>query len=388
MDSQKLLRRAFWAISVLLASSAAALGQNDPADDSAMMGKGEYALSSSSWTTADHPQDASSDLMNLGRSLDSPRWTASGEFIILERMDTVNQTLISTYPGVPSPTTQFTVGQGTDRVSSGDLTQGFAGGPKVGLMCHVDNGCHLEFSFFEIDGWDNTASIASGPNTTPVFVAPGGFVQTTDSATQYMQWMYATRLYNAEINVGWDLCSRVTVLAGFRWVHLGEELHGTIWPPDSSPGPARTAPFWDNTTRNNLFGSQLGADCKIFSHAGFSIDGLVKAGIYDNVADETSGVSIFRHVYWESASTNHGAFLGEIDLRCKYQVTQRLSLKIGYEGMWLQGVALAPGQISETQSQITPVPHSLPLVSVQALGVDSRSGVFYHGATVGLEYSF
>ena len=73
------------------------------------------------------------------------------------------------------------------------------------------------------------------------------------------------------------------------------------------------------------------------------MDGLVKAGIFDNEAEETTGVSIYRTVYRESASTNHAAFLGEIDLQCKYQVTERLSLKLAYEAMWLQGVALRAG---------------------------------------------
>jgi len=59
-------------------------------------------------------------------------------------------------------------------------------------------------------------------------------------------------------------------------------------------------------------------------------------------------------------------------------------LKIGYEAMCLQGVALAPGQIPETQSDIV----SFRDVSVRALGINSGSGVFYHGATAGLEYAF
>ena len=84
-----------------------------------------------------------------------------------------------------------------------------------------------------------------------------------------------------------------------------------------------------------------------------------------------------------SASTNPAAFVGETGLQCKYQVTQRLLLRAGYEAIWLQGVALAPGQIQETyhtdiEGQST----------MQALGVNCGSGVFYHGATAGLEYSF
>jgi hypothetical protein len=114
----------------------------------------------------------------------------------------------------------------------------------------------------------------------------------------------------------------------------------------------------------------------------FSIDGLVKAGIFDNNAEETTGVSIFKVVKPSSASTNHAAFVGETGLQCKYQVTERLLLRAGYEAIWLQGVALAPGQIQETCTT------SLTPVTVQALGINCNSGVFYHGATAGLEYSF
>lgn len=165
MDSLKRLSRVFWAISVWLASSAAALGQYDPAADSAMTGKGQGWLSSSSGTTADQPRDAGGNLVDLGRLADPPRWTVSGEFIILERMDTVHQTLVATYPGAPSPTTQFTVGQGTNQVSSGDLAQGFAGGPKVGLTYHVDNGCHLEFSFSKSTAGTTSRALRPGPTS-------------------------------------------------------------------------------------------------------------------------------------------------------------------------------------------------------------------------------
>ncbi len=98
--------------------------------------------------------------------------------------------------------------------------------------------------------------------------------------------------------------------------------------------------------------------------------------------DETTEVSIYRIPRWESASTTHAACLSEIELQCKYQIARGLSLKFGYETIWLQGVALAPAQIPETIS------HIIPPVSVQAIGVDSGCGVFYHGATAGLEYVF
>ncbi len=111
----------------------------------------------------------------------------------------------------------------------------------------------------------------------------------------------------------------------------------------------------------------------------FSLDGLIKAGLFDNNAEQSTGVSLQKVVYPSQATTNHAAFVGEAGLQLKYQVINGLALKVGYEALWLDGVALAPGQIQETYS--TPS-------NVRALGVNCGSGVLFQGATAGLEYSF
>ncbi len=72
----------------------------------------------------------------------------------------------------------------------------------------------------------------------------------------------------------------------------------------------------------------------------------------------------------------------------KYQLAKGLALKVGYEALWLDGVALAPGQIRETYTTSpSPASPSTP-VSARALGVNCGSNVLFQGATVGLEYSF
>jgi hypothetical protein len=58
-----------------------------------------------------------------------------------------------------------------------------------------------------------------------------------------------------------------------------------------------------------------------------------------------------------------------------------LALKAGYEVLWLDGVALAPGQIQETLTTQSSAP-------VHALGVNSGSSVLFQGFTAGFEYSF
>ena len=109
-----------------------------------------------------------------------------------------------------------------------------------------------------------------------------------------------------------------------------------------------------------------------------SVEGLIKAGLFDNYVEQSTGVSLQKVVQPSQATTNHAAFASEAGLQVKYQLLKGLALKAGYEVLWLDGVALAPGQIQET----------LTLANVRALGVNCGSSVLFQGATAGLEYLF
>lgn len=309
----------------------------------------------------------------------APRWIASADCIIFDRIGSAPYALVQTVPH-DQPYTN----PGTEVLDANDLHCDFAAGPKLDLTRHGDNGYDLELSYFQINEWNDYRSIGPTADYWLVMTAPGGFIQTQDHKdTQMMAWDYSSQLYNAEVNVRWNPYARLTLLAGFRWTNLSEELQGTL-PELPGTWPNRRYPFWDTCVRNNLYGFQIGADGKLFERGRFSINGLIKAGVFGNDVVETTGVSIDRTVYSDSASTGNVAFLAETGLLCKVQVTQRLLFKLGYETIWLQGVALAPGQISETYCSDP----NHQNISVQALGVNCRSGVFYHGATTGLEYSF
>ncbi|MGO8752602.1 MAG: BBP7 family outer membrane beta-barrel protein [Thermoguttaceae bacterium] len=380
MDCRRLLKAILCTI-LISASATAVLGQDDRVTQSAMTGNGEGSLPSFPETAAEPSQDAGFPDLGFGQPRGCPQWTASAEFMGWFRVGGVNQALVTTYPVTPPPNPidpHFVPGTGTERLNSQDLNQSFAAGPKLDLTYHGDYGYDVELSFFEIDGW-NSAGIVLPNGQSPSFAAPGGFIQTTDTATQAMGWEYATRLYNAELNARWALCPGVTMIGGFRWVEEWENLQGILTPP----ALARKNPFWTTTTENDLYGFQIGGDWKIIERGQFSLSGLVKVGMFDNNAAESTGVSIYRKMYWESDTTNQLAFLSEIGLEARYQLTPRLSLKAGYQAISLEGVALAPGQIQKTFCN-----GALLNTYVQALGVNSGSGVFFQGATAGLEFSF
>jgi hypothetical protein len=70
------------------------------------------------------------------------------------------------------------------------------------------------------------------------------------------------------------------------------------------------------------------------------------------------------------------AFLGEVELSSTLQITHWLAATGGFQGMWLEGVALAPGQ----------VPVSNPGAGTATVNMDGS--LFYHGGFLRLEGSY
>lgn len=326
-------------------------------------------------------------------------------------MGGANQTLVSRVPGtVPyynPPNPDSFSAPGVEAFNSNQFRQGFSAGPKISVTYHDDSRYGAELTYFNI--FNQRATKIIGPDSPAdwlVMKAPGAFWQTQDFPYQGMAWSSGTNLYSVEANGRLDLSSRVTVLAGFRWLQLNDNLQGWLTPADrnepswkqgcllsnapacyianvsSSVAPGTYPPFWTTSAPNNLYGVQIGLDAKIWELGRFSLSGLIKVGVFDNNAEQSTGVSLEKAVYPATAATNHVAFASEAGLQVKYQLTEALALKAGYEALWLGGVALAPGQIQETYTALSTPPN------VRALGVNCGSTVLFQGATAGLEYSF
>lgn len=332
------------------------------------------------------------------------RVTLSAEVLVFDRVGIDNYKLVERVPGstyffgIPST-------PGKQVLNSTDLKQGFEPGFRVGAAYHIDSTHDIAASFFRIGDWAEHKSIGPDkPLDWLVMRAPGGFFQTQDFTYQSMKWDYSAKLYNAELNTQKKFSNSLSMLFGFRWLQLHENLQGTIPPADriqptwknypkanidyvawfeKQPGtPAQVyPPFWDTNVTNNLYGLQLGLVGRLFKYRQLSLNGLLKIGGYVNHASDKAGVSIAKVVYHAGDTTNHPAFVGEIGLLGKYQVISGVRLKLGYEALWLAGVALAPGQIHKTYSAHAPT-------SVHILGVSASSSVLFHGGVAGVELSF
>ncbi|WP_322517520.1 hypothetical protein SR870_08360 [Rhodopseudomonas palustris] len=336
--------------------------------------------------------------------ISAPRWTVSAEALFLGRSGAGRQPLVSLVPGDVywwTPTGPNTTNvPGVEALNSGQLGQRLAAGQKLGLAYRDPSGIGAELSYFGVLGLK--VAKATGPENPGqwlVMKAPGTFWQTQDYAYQSMVWQSDTRLHSLEANARLELSPRVTLLAGVRWLQLRDRLEGTLDPADLGQPmwkftiPSRLSdavpvagspivanpPFWTTETTNDLYGIQIGANAALWEAGRFSLDATIKAGVYDNRARQLTLVSMQKQIYPAEAASSAAAFVAEGGLVAKYRITEAAALKLGYAALWLDGVALAPGQIQQTST--TPS-------SVTAQGVNHRSGTLFQGMTFGVEYSF
>ena len=253
MACRRLFGMVLFTIFVLLTSIASGPAQGGPAADGATTGNGEASLPSFSMTAndqwpkgdsaifADHASGTVPAKMgtvpDLGccQSCSSCRWTASAEFITVDRVGSVDRTLVELVDGtVPPGELHRTFGP--EALNACNFREGFAGGPKIGLTRHGDSGYDWELSYFQIDGWSSARSVGPYDHDQTYWLvmrAPVGFLQTQDTY-QSMAWNYASKLNNLELNARWNLCGELTLLAGLRWVEMRENLQGTLPPPTFS----------------------------------------------------------------------------------------------------------------------------------------------------------
>jgi hypothetical protein len=359
--------------------------------------------------------------VDLGDASNSkPHWTLSVEAIALKRSNSsVNQPLVSILPGV-STFGQTQSDPATEVFNSNQFQQGSAVGPKFTLEYSGNSDYGFELSYFNVQNLNASNTIGpSNPGNWYVMKAPGAFWQTQDFAYQGMTWSSSTSLHSAEANGKFKASDSFSFLAGVRWLQLKDSLVGSVTPGDQNVplwktggcAPAGTPssqipliiggttlsqtnqacasgdaisgypPFWTTNTSNNLFGLQLGAQGKLFEIGRLSFGGSLKVGAFNNQATQNDAVSIAKVMYLTSATVNRMAYAGEGVIQLKYLITDDLSIKMGYQMLWLNQVALTPGQIPYVYSSNKPT-------NVSATGVNTSSSILFQGGTVGLEYLF
>ena len=179
---------------------------------------------------------------------------------------------------------------------------------------------------------------------------------------------YASRLQDVEINARRSLSESLTLLAGVRYLDLDDHIEVR----QLTFGGAD--PIQHLAGLNSMVGFQIGTDNVLLRRGGFSLDTGLKAGIYDNFARNRLSYDspLFNLHAATGAAASHAAFCGEIALTLAYDLTEHLSVRGGYQLLWLDGVALA-----SQQPAVNPRTTYGPATSVAATATCSTTGPWW-----------
>ena len=148
-----------------------------------------------------------------------------------------------------------------------------------------------------------------------------------------------------------------------------------------NPAQAR----FDVDTTNNLTGFQLGGDMWICVLPGLRLGGEIKAGVYGNHMNANTTIGVNNGnipTFTERVSINDVAFIGQADLTATYRINYNWTARIGYQFLFVDGVALA----GENFNTLPPALFVPPPGATRVPTINDNGNVFYHGWTAGLEF--
>jgi hypothetical protein len=284
------------------------------------------------------------DCGDMCNSYCGPLWSVRAGAAILERTnDNDRRTLVRS--------------GGASVAATDDFDFDFAGGPNVTLTRWLRNGTGIETCYFGALEWEADESFTTpGAWTTDTIPPISGINSITIDAK------YISRLNSTEINWRGSPNQTVAWLAGFRWVELHEELNADL----------NIAEIGLNTD-NHIYGGQLGAILQLLQNGGpLSAEAWFKGGVYGNDADSEFSLDTIGPDFAGKAERGQTAFVGDIAVSGAYMLSDNLAFRSGYQLLWIEGVALAGDQVNATNF-------------TTGQGINTKGGVFYHGALVSFD---
>jgi hypothetical protein len=180
-------------------------------------------------------------------------------------------------------------------------------------------------------------------NASHSFRTPGAFIGAgfTGPANTLFDGTAATKMESWEINWRHQLFDQLTVLAGYRQIHVTDSAHYAI---------NSTVAFGEYDYVNKLRGVQIGAEWAILPITSpIQVNLVGKIGRYS--LDTSGGISEFQG----AGHTFIGGFFGsasdhvygsEAAIFVGYRVSNTVMLRAGYDALWLRDLGLATNNAS------------------------------------------
>jgi len=278
-------------------------------------------------------------------------------------------------------------------LSTRDLDMPFNVGPRI-LVGHTfdDSPYQVEFSLFWLSDLNESAAVRD--NTLNVEGTLGnlfspftGFGLNPVVGLDYNNLVSIREfsfMQNYELNLRRQLPMpqerlATSFLIGARFVGVREQFD--YFSQSDAPLPGTTN-LVNVRTRNELYGFQIGQLFQFNVDRQWWIDTELKGAICNNSAgqatDYTQTIAGVPSPYSTTQSRNGTSFIGDIALTLVCRPTAHLTTRIGYQAIWITGMAIAAKNLNTDIDILMNGPAQLNL----------RGTVVYHGPHAGLEFTW
>jgi hypothetical protein len=260
----------------------------------------------------------------------------------------------------------------TRRMDASNFNFGMQTGLEASVTKHRALGnWDYEFRYFGIDDWDSLQSLRFDGSPIQINNNPPTFISGPRRAVS----RYSSELQNFEWNLKRQIADSTRFVFGFRHLQLNEQLATRF---RSLAVPAISTEDYVVNTRNRLYGLQVGFDRTLAGGACYCLEAYGRLGAYANDSRQRSQLINYldtvRTFTTEDRDTGF-SLVNEVGLRTRYRLCKNANFVAGYRGLWVNDVALASDQISQTNF-------------AGGSNLDNSGRAFYHGGTIGLEVRF
>ena len=246
-------------------------------------------------------------------------------------------------------------------IDNGDLDPSIETGYRVGINLSRNDCVNVEL-LWAMNEWDERQGYVGANDVNSV-------LGTVDYLlADQVQIGYESEMENFELNRWVQFRKDFSMMIGFRYFSLDEQFILTSF--DSG-----FRSDYQIDTDNNLFGAQLGGRFqRATKHDSIFFNLTGKAGLFGNNAEQQVRLGDVNNTIATRNFSNDddaGAFVGEVDANLSIKLINNAALRVGYQLLVADAVALAPEQFQQD-------------ATVADAAIDNDGSLLMHGAYVGI----
>jgi hypothetical protein len=281
-------------------------------------------------------------------------------------------------------------------LTSGDINAPFRAGPRL-MLGHTfgETPFQLDFTYYSVDSWNDSTEVYNFTHNSlgglgDMFSPFSNFGKPLPligfDYNNFVSIRELSELQNGELNLRYNLpmpnpCLTGKFILGVRYLSLNErfEYQSQAW--GSTLLPASSLGLTTRTA-NTLIGPQIGGDFYWFAYPHFWINFEFKGALCGNHAmQDTNGFMDVNGTITSLGDTrtrDGTSYIGDLSLTGLWQMTPRMAMRIGYQVMWVESVAMAAWN-AQQQAQV---------LEMGPAQIDTSHGAVYHGPRLELEWNW